>query len=61
MVIGMANKPSVALPLRLIGYLWVLMWFVYVTPGFIDPLLRGGMAQTIPSLGIFSAILKALS
>lgn len=60
-VIGQTSKSSVRWPLRFIGYLWVIMWFVYLVPGWIDPLLRGGLAQTIPSLGIFDTLLRTLS
>jgi len=40
-----------------VGYLWVIMWFVYTIPSFIDPILREGFAETAPSFGIVSAFL----
>ncbi len=45
------------LPSQCLGYLWVVMWFVYTVPIFLDPLLREGIAETSPSLGILSTFL----
>ena len=42
-----------------LGYLWVVMWFVYTVPNFLDPLLREGIAEKAPSLGILSTFLSS--
>jgi len=42
---------------RFLGHLWVVMWFVYTVPNFIDPPLRKGIAEAAPSLGIVSTFL----
>lgn len=31
------------LPLRLLGYIWVLMWSVYTLPLIVDPNIEAGM------------------
>lgn len=57
---GIGRRFSVRGPLwQCIGYLWVIIWFVYTIPNFIDPLLRGGFAETAPSFGIVSAFLSS--
>ena len=55
---GLAMRFSIrGLLWQCIGYLWVIMWFTYTVPGFIDPLLRGGLAETAPFFGILSAFI----
>jgi hypothetical protein len=39
---------------RVLGYLWVLAWFTYTVPEWIDPLLRAGLADAAPTVGIIS-------
>ncbi|KIL63497.1 hypothetical protein M378DRAFT_164366 [Amanita muscaria Koide BX008] len=59
-VIQTGRNLSIQGPWRLLGYLWVLAWLTYTVPGWIEPLLRGGLADTAPSLGIVSRFLAGI-
>ncbi|KAK2461015.1 hypothetical protein APHAL10511_006956 [Amanita phalloides] len=59
LVIGVIGKLSIRGPWRLIGHIWVLMWFVYTVPNWIDPLLQRGLAEAAPSFGLLSFYLRA--
>ncbi|KAF8626961.1 hypothetical protein AX15_004615 [Amanita polypyramis BW_CC] len=57
LVIEAAKKLSIRGPWRLLGYLWVVMWFSYTVPGWVDPLFQRGLGEGAPYFGIFSAFL----
>ncbi|KAM6492407.1 Membrane bound O-acyl transferase family domain containing protein [Amanita muscaria] len=41
-----------------VGYLWVLGWFMYTFPGWMDPLFRAGMIEMTSNFGILASWLK---
>jgi hypothetical protein len=38
---------------RLLGYLWVLMWFAYSVPAWMDPMIKGRMNETGQQYHVF--------
>ena len=55
-VIDIAKWLSVRGSWHYIGYVWVIMWFTYTIPGWMDPLYRAGFAST-PNFGVLDRIL----
>ncbi|KAF8639109.1 hypothetical protein AX17_001724 [Amanita inopinata Kibby_2008] len=53
-VLSAAQKLSISYPCRWLGYLWVLAWFTYTLPQWVDPLLRAGLSEASSNLGFFS-------
>jgi len=37
---------------RLVGYVWVCLWFWYTVPIFLEPLLRAGFFESGPSFSL---------
>lgn len=55
-VIDIAKRLSVGGSWHYVGYLWVIMWFTYTVPHWMDPLHRAGFAST-SNFGILDRIL----
>ncbi|KAF9269846.1 hypothetical protein L218DRAFT_293298 [Marasmius fiardii PR-910] len=43
---------------KTIGYLWVLSWFIWCAPIYVDPLLQGGLLDNGPRFNLTLRLLK---
>jgi hypothetical protein len=45
-IIALGSKLGIqGTPWKLLGYVWVWMWFAYSVPGWVDPMFTAGMAK----------------
>lgn len=56
-VIGIAKWLNIHGSWRIIGYVWVILWFTYTVPDWIDPLHRAGIASETSNFGILNRVL----
>ncbi len=42
---------------RIVGYVWVILWFTYTVPDWMDPLHRAGLASETSNFGILDRVL----
>ena len=54
-VIGIARRFSIRGSWDYVGYVWVIMWFTYTIPDWMDPLHRAGFAS-FSNFGILDRI-----
>ncbi len=56
MVINVAKWLSIRRSWHYVGYVWVIVWFTYTIPDWMDPLHRAGFAS-ISNFGILDRLL----
>jgi hypothetical protein len=57
-VIETLKKLSIRRSWYWLGYFWVLLWFMYTVPGWVDPLFRAGMTEATSNFGLLEGLLK---
>lgn len=57
-VIDIAKWLSIRGSWHYLGYAWVILWFTYTVPDWMDPLYRAGMADATSNFGILDRILE---
>ncbi|KAG7095218.1 hypothetical protein E1B28_005993 [Marasmius oreades] len=57
-VIGCLPKATPGWVRTAVGYVWVLSWFTWCAPIYVDPLLQGGLLDNGPRFSLTSGLLK---